>query len=148
MYVIDYAVFVCFFQRTALDYSGEVKLKKFSFRLQTVLELREKTLDEKRKKMAEVVAALNERLEYLKKLKTKYNETQSSLEYLYSEGNELNIQEVTGYKNYLGSLSNDMANESMFIQKLNELLRLKQLEVTEALKDVKVLEKLKNYLEN
>ena len=34
---------------------------------------------------------------------------------------------------------------SMFIQKLNELLRLKQLEVTEALKDVKVLEKLKAY---
>lgn len=121
----------------------EVNLKKYSFRLQTVLEMREKKLENKRREMAVVISKLNAQNEYLENLISMQTNAKSTLENMYEDSKELNIMEITNYKNYLGKVIVDTKNQEQIIQNTKNLLRFKQLEVTEALKEVKILEKLK-----
>lgn len=118
-------------------------MKKYSFRLQTVLEMREKKLEDKRREMAVVIAKLNEQNQKLQELMQKQGLAKISLETIYSSGKELDILEVTNYKNYLGKMITDAKNQQIVISKTKNLLQFKQLEVTEALKEVKIFEKLK-----
>jgi len=118
-------------------------LKKYSFRLQTVLEIREKKLEDKRREMAQVIAKLNEQIIILEELLAKQDNAKASLESIYSGENELDILEITNYKNYLGKIVNDSKNQEVAIENTKHLLKFKQLEVTEALREVKILEKLK-----
>lgn len=118
-------------------------MKKFSFRLQTVLEMREKKLEEKRLEMAKVIAILNEQSQILEEYVQKETSTRESIDKIYTSGQELDILEITNYKDYLGRVMTFQKNQQKIIDKTNQLLILKQLEVTEALKNVKVLEKLK-----
>lgn len=125
------------------DLNGEVNLKKYSFRLQTVLEIREKKLEDKRLEMAKVIATLNEQNEQLEAFIAKQTNARNTLENIYGSGRELDILEVTNYKDYLGKVIVDAKNQEAVIERTKNLLRFKQLEVTEALKEVKILEKLK-----
>ena len=118
-------------------------MKKFSFRLQTVLEMREKKLEDKRREMAVVIAKLNEQLEVLESFTNKQEDVKNYLEFIYNDGKVLNITEVTSYKDYLGKVVTDIKRQEKEIEQTRYLLKFKQLEVTEALKAVKVLEKLK-----
>jgi len=118
-------------------------MKKYSFRLQTVLEMREKKLEDKRREMALVIAKLNEQNQRLKELFQRQENTRISLENIYNSDKELDITEITNYKDYLGKTIIDAKNQEIVIEKTQNLLRFKQLEVTEALKEVKILEKLK-----
>lgn len=118
-------------------------MKKYSFRLQTVLEMREKKLEEKRLEMAKIISMLNEQNQVLEDLISKKNFTKTSLENIYDNGKELDITEITNYKDYLGKIIVDAKNQEMIIEKIQYTLKLKQFEVTEALKEVKVFEKLK-----
>lgn len=122
---------------------GEVLLKKYSFRLQTVLEMREKKLEEKRLEMAKIISLLNEQNQVLEDLISRQNVTRTSLENIYENGKELDILEITNYKDYLGKIIVDAKNQELIIEKIQYTLKLKQFEVTEALKEVKVFEKLK-----
>lgn len=118
-------------------------LKKYSFRLQTVLEMREKKLEDKRREMAEVIAKLNEQTKRLEGLIARETNVRSTLEHIYSSGEELDILEITNYKDFLGKVIVDAKSQEKIIEKTKYLLRFKQLEVTEALRAVKILEKLK-----
>lgn len=118
-------------------------MKKYSFRLQTVLEMREKKLEDKRREMAIVIAKLNEQTEYLEGLISKEANARGVLEGIYEGVKELDILEITNYKDYLSKLIVDQKNQELIIEKTRNLLRFKQLEVLEALKAVKILEKLK-----
>ncbi len=118
-------------------------MKKYSFRLQTVLEMREKKLEDKRREMAAVIAELNKQNEYLEKLISKQRHARTTLESIYEGSKELDILEVTNYKDFIGKVITEAKMQEVKIQKTTYLLKFKQLEVTEALKDVKVLEKLK-----
>lgn len=118
-------------------------MKKYSFRLQTVLEMREKKLEDKRREMAKVIAKLNEQNDVLNGFISKKDQTRSYLERIYESGEALDITEVTNYKDYLGKIAFDIKDQEKVIEKTQYLLRFKQLEVTEALKELKVLEKLK-----
>lgn len=118
-------------------------MKKYAFRLQTVLEMREKKLEDKRKEMALVVAKLNEQLEALENLMSTQDKIKNSIEFIYNDGRELDITEITNYKDYLGKVITDARVQEKTIEKTRYLLQFKQLEVKEALKEVKVLEKLK-----
>lgn len=118
-------------------------MKKYSFRLQTVLEMREKTLEDKRREMALVIAKLNEQNQHLEELILKEKNTRTSLENIYNSGKELDITEVTNYKDFLGKVIVGAKNQVNVIENTKNILRLKQMEVTEALKAVKILEKLK-----
>lgn len=118
-------------------------MKRFSFRLQTVLELREKKLEDKRREMAIVIARLNDANSLLEKMHSRQQAIRNYLDKIYTSGEELDIIEVTNYKDFLGKVIIDAKNQEVVIEKINQLLKFKQLEVTEALKEVKVLEKLK-----
>lgn len=118
-------------------------MKKYTFRLQTVLEMREKKLEDKRREMALVIAKLNEQNQQLAELIQRQENAKTTLEGIYSSGRELDILEVTNYKNYLGKMITDSKNQQIVIGRTKNLLRFKQMEVTEALKEVKILEKLK-----
>lgn len=118
-------------------------MKRYSFRLQTVLELREKKLEDKRREMAKVIAILNEQNQKLEELQTRKELAKDSLESIYAGDKELDILEITNYKDFIGKVIVDAKNQELLIEKTKNLLRFKQLEVTNALKEVKVLEKLK-----
>lgn len=105
--------------------------------------MREKKLEDKRREMAKVIAQLNEQNEVLQGFTTRKEQVKTSLERIYESGENLDILEITNYKDYLGKISVDIQNQGKVIEKTQYLLRFKQLEVTEALKEVKVLEKLK-----
>jgi flagellar protein FliJ len=118
-------------------------LKKYSFRLQTVLGMREKTLETKRLEMAKVIAKLNEQNQKLEEFISKKDFAKRSLEKIYEGSEELDITKITNYKDYIGKMITESKNQEKVIEQTNYLLRFKQLEVTEALKKVKILEKLK-----
>ena len=118
-------------------------MKKYAFRLQTVLEIREKKLEDKRLEMAKIISLLNEQNQQLEELISKQNNAKNTLESIYSGGQELDILEITNYKDYLGKVIVDAKNQEAVIEKTKNFLKFKQLEVTEALKEVKILEKLK-----
>lgn len=118
-------------------------MKKFSFRLQTVLEMREKKLEDKRREMARVIAVLNEQIGVKEKFIQKSDSTRKSLENIYESSEELDILEITNYKDFLGKMVNEIVKQEAVINNTRNVLKLKQHEVTIALKEVKILEKLK-----
>lgn len=105
--------------------------------------MREKKLEDKRCEMAVVIAKLNEQNEYLQKLALNQKNIVDNLESMYQSGEELDITKVINYKDYFGKILVDTKKQEKAIEQTRNLLKFKQLEVTEALKEVKVLEKLK-----
>lgn len=93
--------------------------------------------------MALVVARLNEENQKREDFIQKQNHAKQALESIYEGAKELDILEVTNYKNYLGKIVVYIKNQEVIIAQINKMLRIKQAEVTEALKQVKILEKLK-----
>ena len=105
--------------------------------------MREKTLENKRQEMASVIKTLNIQIEKQDLLIGKKDSVRSSLEKIYSGGQELDIFEVTNYKNFIGKMDNAIRIQRGVIENTKKILKVKQLEVNIALKDLKVLEKLK-----
>lgn len=118
-------------------------MKKYSFRLQTVLEMREKKLEDKRREMARVISVLNEQIQMQENLIQRADTSRKSLENIYEGSEELDITEITNYKDYLGKMINEVKKQDTVIEHTRNVLKLKQIEVTNALKEVKILEKLK-----
>lgn len=117
-------------------------MKKYSFRLQPVLDIREKTLEDKRLEMAQVIQLLNEQQEGLEKLIAKQASYKDELESLSLE-DDLNVFALANFKNYMVNLQEQITQQEHNIENTKKALRVKQEAVNEALKNVKVLEKLK-----
>lgn len=118
-------------------------MKKYAFKLQTVLGMREKVLEEKQLEMAKIVDFLNQQITKLDDLKSKKETTRISLENIYENGDALDIFGITNYKNFLGKITNDIKIQDAAIENIKNVLKMKQAEVNEAYKEVKVLEKLR-----
>ena len=116
-------------------------MKKYSFRLQPVLDIREKTLEDKRLEMAQVIQLLNEQQEGLERLIAKQASYKDELESLSLE-DDLNVFALANFKNYMVNLQEQITQQEHNIENTKKALRVKEA-VNEALKDVKVLEKLK-----
>ena len=117
-------------------------MKKFAFRLQVVLNMREKTLEDKRLEVAQVVKRLNVQIERLEDLKAKQERLTTELNGIY-DNSEIDIGGIYTYKSFIAKLFDDIRNQEKIISEWRKLLRIKQNEVNEALKQVKILEKLK-----
>ena len=117
-------------------------MKKFAFRLQVVLNMREKTLEDKRLEMAQVVKRLNVQIERLEDLKAKQERLTTELNGIY-DNSEIDIGGIYTYKSFIAKLFDDIRNQEKIISEWRKLLMIKQNEVNEALKQVKILEKLK-----
>lgn len=105
--------------------------------------MREKKLEDKRREMAKIIAVLNEQNKKLENLISRQASVKENLENIYNSGQELDILEITNYKDFLGKVIVDAKNQEQIIEKTKIQLRIKQMEVTAALKEVKILEKLK-----
>lgn len=118
-------------------------MKKYSFRLQTVLDLRERTLEDKRLEMAKVIKLLNDYQDELKALQGKFSSYREEFETIISSESTVDVSQLAGYNGYLFNLEQEIKDKQMTIENTKKVLLVKQQEVNEALKDVKVLEKLK-----
>ena len=118
-------------------------MKKYSFRLQPVLEIREKALEDKRLEMAKVIKLLNDYENELKTLEEKTVNYNVELEGISNSNDYINVADIAGYNNYLVDIEQKIKNQKFLIENTKKVLREKQSEVNEALKEVKVLEKLK-----
>jgi len=116
-------------------------MKKFVFRLQVVLDIRQKELEKKQLEMAKIAQILNEQLQQKQKLIDDEAITKQELDKALLS--EIDIQVISNYKGYLSNILNNIINQEKMIKQTENVLRIKQLEVREAHKQVQILEKLK-----
>lgn len=118
-------------------------MKKFKFRLDTILKLREKALDDKMLELARVTKVLNEEEEKLQELIDTKSQINNNLIAIYEKAQCLNLQEVQSHKDYLVQLSINITNKENLLIQIRCAVKEKQKEVQEALKEKNILEKLK-----
>lgn len=117
-------------------------MKKFKFRLQVVLDMREKELEERRVEMAKIVSALNQQKEKLQGIiKHQEENTKAQEELALSE--ELDIFQLEEHRAFGIKLVTDGINQERVIKNTEAILSRKQQEVKEAHQKVEVLKKLK-----
>ena len=117
-------------------------MKKFKFRLQVVLDMREKELEQRQMEMAKIVAALNLPQEKLQGILNAQDSNTNEMEALYM-ASELDIMQIEGHRNFGIKLVNDARNQERIINNTKHILSRKQQEVKEAHQKVEVLKKLK-----
>lgn len=117
-------------------------MRRFKFRLQSVLNIKEKKLEDERLKLGEIISTLEAQKDVLLELSDKKENLKNRLNATL-ENSILDIQFVVGYKNYLERLEQDIKTQFEIIKKTQIELEEQQIQVNEAYKEVKVLEKLK-----
>ena len=117
-------------------------MKKFKFRLEVVLEMRQRELEKKQQEMAEIVQVIEEQKAKLQTIVEAREQTENSLEQLINSS-DIDVIMINGHRNYGIKLGNDIRNQEGIIARAMQLLEFKQKEVQEAYKKVKTLEKLK-----
>ena len=117
-------------------------MKKFRFRMQVVLNMREKELEERQMEMAKILAALNSQQAKLKQILDYQEEIKQKLETLCSM-EYLDVQQIESHKNFGNKLLDDARNQERIIANTQAILKAKQKEVKEAHHNVEILKKLK-----
>ena len=112
-------------------------MKKFQFRLQVVLDIKEKLLEQKLLELSKVQRGLQDAVNKQKTLEGYQAEINEALL------NELDLVEVQRYKDFINKLIVDISNQKVVVQNITKLLDIKRKEVNDVLKEKKVLEKLK-----
>ena len=118
-------------------------MKKYKFRLEPVLELRAKKLDEKRLELAEIQKLISDEQKLKDDLELRKKNANEELIKLYSDENSLKIHEIELYKGFLAKTQIEINQKEEKIKQITFFLKAKQTEVNEALKEKKILEKLK-----
>lgn len=118
-------------------------MKKFKFRLENVLELRTKTLEDRQLEMAAIQVRLNESNNKLISLEQSRLQAKGDLENILGAGENIEFIRVKNYQDYIAKLDDDISIQHKVIADIENELELKQEEVREALKAKKMLEKLK-----
>lgn len=93
--------------------------------------------------MAKVIKLLNDYQDELKALQGKFSSYREEFETIISSESTVDVSQLAGYNGYLFNLEQEIKDKQMTIENTKKVLLVKQQEVNEALKDVKVLEKLK-----
>ena len=118
-------------------------MKKFQFRLQVVLDIKEKLLEQKLLELSKVQRGLQEAVQKQRTLEGYQQEINEALMNVFQSGNDLDFVEVQRYKDFINKLIVDISNQKVVIQNISKVLELKRKEVNEIIKEKKVLEKLK-----
>lgn len=118
-------------------------MKKFQFRLQVVLDIKEKLLEEKLLELSKVQRGLQEAVEKQRTLESYQLEINQALMNVFQSGNDLDLVEVQRYKDFINKLIVDISSQKVVVQNISRLLEVKRREVNEVLKEKKVFEKLK-----
>jgi len=118
-------------------------LKKFQFRLQVVLDIKEKLLEQKLVELSKVQKGLQEAIQKQQTLESYQVEINQALLKVFQSGNDLDLVEVQRYKDFINKLLVDISAQKVVVQNITKLLEIKRKVVNEVLKEKKVLEKLK-----
>ena len=118
-------------------------MKKFQFRLQVVLDIKEKLLEQKLLELSKVQRGLQDAVNKQKTLEGYQAEINEALLNVFQSGNELDLVEVQRYKDFINKLIVDISNQKVVVQNITKLFDIKRKEVNDVLKEKKVLEKLK-----
>ena len=118
-------------------------MKKFKFRLENVLELRIKALEDKQLEMAAIQTRLNDANNVLNSLEQSKLQAKRDLENILGAGENIEFIRIKNYQDYIVKLDDDISIQHKVIADIENELELKQEEVREALKAKKMLEKLK-----
>lgn len=117
-------------------------MKKFKFRLQVVLDLRENELEQRQMEAAKILAALRKQEGELQDIINSQNLNHEQMLALY-DSESLDIQQIEAHRDYSLKLVVDENNKKRIIANTKILLEKKQNEVKEAYKKVEILKKLK-----
>lgn len=117
-------------------------MRRFNFRLQSILNLKEKKLEDERLKLAGIISVLESQKDILLEMNEKKEYLEAQLENI-TNSQVLDIQNVVGYKNFLNRTAQDIKMQFEIIKKTQFELEEQQIKVNEAYREVKVLEKLK-----
>ena len=117
-------------------------MRRFKFRLQSVLNIKEKKLEDERLKLASIISTLEAQKDVFLELNEKKENLEKELNSTL-ENSILDIQNVVAYKNYINRLEDDIKIQFEIIKKTQIELEEQQMQVNQAYKEVKVLEKLK-----
>lgn len=117
-------------------------MKKFKFRLQVVLNMRENELEQRQMEMAKILTALQTQEDKLRNIIASQMKNNEQLEILYSSS-DLDLVQIDGHKGFSIKLISDAKNQERIINNTKNLLKIKQKEVLEAHKKVEILKKLK-----
>ena len=117
-------------------------LKKFKFRLQVVLDMRENELEQRRLEAAKILVALRKQEGELQEIRNCQLENSNQLENLYNQ-NVLDILQIESHRKYGLKLDIDEKNKERIIANTKVLFQRKQMDVQEAHKKVEILKKLK-----
>ncbi len=117
-------------------------MKKFKFRLQVVLDMRENELEQRRIEAAKILSALKQQEEKLNNIIQSQHQNTAQMENLYTL-DSLNIQQIENHRDFGLKLIVDEKNQERVIANTKAILERKQVEVREAHKKVEVLKKLK-----
>lgn len=118
-------------------------MKKYKFRLEPILGIKAKKLDEKRLELAEIQKILTNEIHEKNEIINNKEKANDYLIKLYSGEKEFNISEIQTYKDYIARMAVNILQKEERIKQIEIFLKAKQMEVNEALKEKKVLEKLK-----
>ncbi len=117
-------------------------MKKYSFRLQVVLDMRQKELEERQMEMAKILAALNSQQEKLQQIFQSQVDNTNAMESLY-DAEELDIMQIEAHRGFGLKLIEDAKNQERIIANTKSILERKQQEVKIAHQKAEVLKKLK-----
>ena len=123
-------------------------MKKFKFRLQTVLELKSKILDEKLIELSKILSQIKAEEDILNDLNEKQNSLNLEVLSLVSNSSNINVEQVINLKKYLPKLEDKIKSQQQLINDMKNVLELKQDEVNAAYRDKEILEKLKDKQKN
>lgn len=117
-------------------------LKKFKFRMQVVLDMRQHELEERQMEAAKILAALKKQESELQEIIDSQVRNSEQMESLYTL-NSLDIQQIEAHRVFGLKLIVDAKNKERIIANTKLLFERKQIEVREAHKKVEILKKLK-----
>ena len=117
-------------------------LKKFKFRLQVVLDMRQNELEQRQMEAAKILAALRKQEGELQDIINSQKNNSEQIENLYAM-ELLDIQQIEANRDYGRKLIVEENNKKRIIANTKMLFERKQIEVREAHKKVEVLKKLR-----
>lgn len=117
-------------------------MKKFKFRLQVVLDMRENELEQRQMEAAKILAALKKQEAELQSIIDSQEQNSKQMENLYTL-DTLDVQQIEAHRVFGLKLIVDAKNKERIISNTKILFEKKQVEVREAHKKVEILKKLK-----
>lgn len=117
-------------------------MRKFKFRLESVLEFRKRKEDQRKKELGLLKQFLQKEQLFLKELEVKMIESQNKMQ--AQQHGTLNMESIMNYYYYLTNVKEKILNQIALIEELIARIEQKREDLITASKERKIMEKLKD----